>query len=463
MNRSMRHQRGAALIVALLVVVVLASLVLSMTRQMRIEALAARNLEASAQARAIAQGAAAAILRWGEDLPADAISIGGGYVWMLHVDTTDDQEYTWGITEENAKLNLNDATLEMLEDLPGMTTQLASSIIDWRDTDSDPQAEGAENDYYTLLDDPYPVKNAALETIEELLLVRGFTAMELYGEDANRNGILDPNEDDGDASDPPDNEDGKLDLGIFPFVTVYSKATTAEQSDDSTQQIVNVNRASNRAGDDDTQALVDVLKESMDEDRAIEVAQNIVSNRPHRNIIDLYYKSQMTLEEFGAVETRLTTTSTQGNNAQQAGGVININKAPREVLITLPGLEEADADAMISYRAGSENDSQDETSSSLSSVAWVTQVLDREKALSIGGMITAHSDQHSVDLVAVSPGGRAFERYRLVYDTTTAPAKILLWQRLTHLGWPLDRAVLDQVRDGATEKELATSTDRGEF
>jgi DNA uptake protein ComE-like DNA-binding protein len=460
MKRSTHNNRGAALIVTLLVVVVLASLVLSMTRQMRIEAMAARNLEASAQAKAIAEGAVAAVMRWGEDLPTDAIEIGGGYVWMLHIDPTDDKEYTWGIAEENAKLNLNSATAEMLELLPGMTPQLAASIVDWRDADSDPEAEGAENDYYTLLDDPYQAKNGPLETVEELLLVRGFTPMELYGEDANRNGILDPNEDDGDVSLPPDNEDGKLDLGIYPFVTVYSRQAAAQDGGDSTEPVVNVNRASNLAGDDDTQALVDVLRESMDEDRAMEVAQNIVSNRPHRNMIDLYYKSQMSLEEFGAVETRLT--ATQGNNAQQTS-VVNINKAPREVLITLPGLDEADADALISYRAGSENDSEDETSTSLSSVAWVTQVLDREKALAIGSYITAHSDQHSVDLVAVSPGGRAFERYRLVYDTSSEPAKILLWQRLTHLGWPLERELLDQIRAGATEKELATSTDRGAF
>lgn len=462
MRRSSRNHRGAALIVTLLVVVVLASLVLSMTRQMRIEALAARHLEASAQAKAIAEGAAAAVMRWGNDLPADAIEIGGGFVWMLHVDPTDDQEYTWGLTEENAKLNLNSAAAEMLELLPGMSTQLAASIVDWRDADSDPQAEGAENDYYTLLDDPYQAKNGPLETVEELLLVRGFTPMELYGEDANRNGILDPNEDDGDASLPPDNEDGKLDLGIYPFVTVYSKQASAQdqQNTGAGEQVINVNAASNRVGDDDTQALVDVLRESMEEDRAMEIAQNIVSNRPHRNMIDLYYKSQMTLEEFGAVETRLT--ATLGNNAQQTS-VVNVNKAPREVLITLPGMDEADADALISYRAGSDDDSDDETPTALSSVAWVTQVLDREKALAIGGYITAQSDQHSVDLVAVSPDGRAFERYRLVYDTTTEPAKILLWQRLTHLGWPLQRELLDQIRAGATEKELATSTDRGAF
>ena len=61
---------------------------------------------------------------------------------------------------------------------------------------------------------PYQIANAPLTTLDELLLVKGFTARIVYGEDANLNGLLDPNEDDGDASFPPDNGDGVLDRGL---------------------------------------------------------------------------------------------------------------------------------------------------------------------------------------------------------------------------------------------------------
>ena len=44
---------------------------------------------------------------------------------------------------------------------------------------------------------------------EELALVNGATYEVLYGEDANMNGVLDPNEDDGEESAPTDNSDGK--------------------------------------------------------------------------------------------------------------------------------------------------------------------------------------------------------------------------------------------------------------
>ncbi|HID21409.1 MAG TPA: hypothetical protein EYP14_03300, partial [Planctomycetaceae bacterium] len=45
----------------------------------------------------------------------------------------------------------------------------------------------------------------------------------LYGEDANRNGLLDPNEDDGDVSPPDDNADGVLDRGWVAYLTAYSR------------------------------------------------------------------------------------------------------------------------------------------------------------------------------------------------------------------------------------------------
>ena len=45
----------------------------------------------------------------------------------------------------------------------------------------------------------------------------------LYGEDSDLNGILDPNENDGDYSAPTDNRDGKLDVGLLAYFTVSSR------------------------------------------------------------------------------------------------------------------------------------------------------------------------------------------------------------------------------------------------
>lgn len=139
----------------------------------------------------------------------------------------------YGITPESAFLNINLATEEqisrlltpLLLDLAVENPQdLINALLDWRDEDSDARQNSAENEYYNALEPPYNAKNAALDTIEELLLVKGFSAAVLYGEDTNRNGILDLNEDDGDASFPPyDNGDGVLNPGIAPFLTVLGR------------------------------------------------------------------------------------------------------------------------------------------------------------------------------------------------------------------------------------------------
>ncbi|MFO0840347.1 MAG: type II secretion system protein GspK [Phycisphaerae bacterium] len=139
----------------------------------------------------------------------------------------------FGITPESGKLNINVATDEQITQLllPLLTElniqnapELIAALLDWRDADTDPREGGAENSYYNTLKPPYNAKNAPLDTIEELLLVKGFNAAILYGEDTNRNGILDPNEDDGDATPPIyDNADGVLNRGIAPFITVWAR------------------------------------------------------------------------------------------------------------------------------------------------------------------------------------------------------------------------------------------------
>lgn len=139
----------------------------------------------------------------------------------------------YGITPEGGKLNLNVSTEKQLTDMltPLLTEMgvqnpqdIINAIIDWRDGDDDMREGGAENEYYHTLKPAYNCKNGPFDTIEELLLVKGVTPAILYGEDVNRNGILDTNENDGDASFPDyDNGDGVLNQGIAAFLTVHAR------------------------------------------------------------------------------------------------------------------------------------------------------------------------------------------------------------------------------------------------
>src|SRR5262249_10422864 len=101
---------------------------------------------------------------------------------------------------------------DILMTLPNMTEDIANSILDWLDPDDSPRTSGAENDYYQSLSQPYSCKNGPLDSLEELLLVKGVTPQLLFGNDRNRNGILDADEEDS----------GNLDLGWSAYLTVYT-------------------------------------------------------------------------------------------------------------------------------------------------------------------------------------------------------------------------------------------------
>ncbi|MGV3486488.1 MAG: general secretion pathway protein GspK [Planctomycetaceae bacterium] len=91
-------------------------------------------------------------------------------------------------TEQLASDNLASS---LLLALPGMTTDIADCILDWLDEDDEPRPFGAEVEYYSTLPTPYKPANGPINSVEELLLVRGVTPALLFGVDANRNGVVD--------------------------------------------------------------------------------------------------------------------------------------------------------------------------------------------------------------------------------------------------------------------------------
>lgn len=128
-----------------------------------------------------------------------------------------------GPQDEHAKLNVNNITQQTLLELDAMTMDVADAIVDWRDADDTPGMMGAEYDFYVNRDVGYEPRNASFRSIPEIELVAGAFPKYVRGEDQNLNGRLDPNENDGGASEPPDDADGFLDAG-------WSSALTARSS-----------------------------------------------------------------------------------------------------------------------------------------------------------------------------------------------------------------------------------------
>jgi DNA uptake protein ComE-like DNA-binding protein len=432
--------KGTVLIVTIWVVLVLAGLALVFARSMRVAAIVTANHIASLHAECAADGGMQYIMAQllldeqstvlDGSTPYEAMQVGQGYFWVLRSNLEEDRAFDYGLTDEAGRINLNSASLEMLLKLPGMTAELAASIIDWRDENSELSPGGAENEYYLLLSEPYNCKNSAFETVEEVLLVKGASKYLLYGEDTNLNGILDDNENDAGNSEPPDNSNGRLEGGFYDYVTVYSAEANVDSSGN---ERININK---RRADE----LGNLLREAISGDRYFDVMDRIRSGRPFENILDFYYKTELTMKEFEPIVDRLTT-----SDEEELPGLVNVNTAPKEVLLCLPGLEESDAEALLSHRGDGEN---------LESIAWVTEVLDEEKAVAIGGHITTRSFQYSADIVGVAANGRAYKRYRVAIDIREDTPRVVYWKSLTDMGWPLERDIVISLRSGEASAVL---------
>ena len=91
-------------------------------------------------------------------------------------------EAFYGLTDEESKININSADAQIMERvfrLAGLeeseAQDLAFSIVDWRDEDSQLSSPsgGAEDSYYRMLPTPYEAKDAPFQALDELLLVKG--------------------------------------------------------------------------------------------------------------------------------------------------------------------------------------------------------------------------------------------------------------------------------------------------
>jgi general secretion pathway protein K len=327
----------------------------------------------------------------------------------------------YGISDEESRLNVNTASADELKKLYGMKPGTAAAILDWRDQDNNVSPGGAEVDYYASLPQPYLPRNGPFETIRELLMVSGMDREALLGEDANQNGLLDPEEDDGEEWPPSDNHDGTLDSGWSGLLTVNS---ITENVNAAGENRVNVQTA-------DEAALTRITGITT------EIAKAIIAYRGQNKLENL-----ADLLEVAAADPRPQNPSAQaqgspnrqagnvpnsgpdqtsGNPTQQPGGggnqplqfngpklistelliqiaddvttssdssqsgLVNINTAPARVLACLQGITDELAQAIISYR---------QSAGAFASIAGLLQVpgISKEIFKQAAPRITARSE-----------------------------------------------------------------------
>ncbi|MHC4166321.1 MAG: type II secretion system minor pseudopilin [Planctomycetota bacterium] len=79
----------------------------------------------------------------------------------------------WRLMDESARINVNLAPLDVLLRIEEIDQAAVASIMDWMDEDDIPNPDGAESEYYAGLSPGYACRNGPLESLEELVLVKG--------------------------------------------------------------------------------------------------------------------------------------------------------------------------------------------------------------------------------------------------------------------------------------------------
>ena len=147
------------------------------------------------------------------------------------------------IVDLDRKANINTANTAVLQQaltLMGVNADdisvVSDSIEDWRSPPAAPRVAGAESDYYQSLTPPYHAKNAPIDDLSELLLVKGVTPEMYYGPGAtNRYVTQKPKLGFGNApGQPPDYPFGLKDV----FTAVSSGKININTADANVLQLI---------------------------------------------------------------------------------------------------------------------------------------------------------------------------------------------------------------------------------
>ncbi len=377
--------------------------------------------------------------------------------------------FRYGLTDESTRLNLNilgfsesyslGGGKQLLMSLPQMSEDVAEAILDWIDADDDIRPLGAENNYYGSISPPYDAKNGPMDTIEELLLVRGVTPELLFGLDANHNGVLDQEETLTPGASAIDLE---LQLGWASYLTLYSKEHNV--NGDGLKRI-NINS-------EDLEQLSTDLRSRFDQrmtDFIIAYRQNgpyTGTDEPAANaageldfevkakanflqVLDLIdakttikysgtddavvIKSPVDLASLGlfmpVIMDELTT-----QQGQVVPGRINIMQAPRRTLMGIPGMTMELLDNILRYREF-ELDSPEGADRNRQFETWllVEALVDLPTMKSLLPYICCGGDVYRAEVVGYFDDQIGIARSEAVIDTSTPLPRLLFWRDKSHL------------------------------
>jgi general secretion pathway protein K len=182
-----RGEKGFALVITLMISALLVALTTTFIHEVYVETSLNRSFTDAQQASLLADSGVAGGKKLLEIILASQDYSSLLDKWAAPLVIPDDKgTLQVEITEENGKLNINTLVFpngELTEAHPmavrlitalKISTDLCDAVADWTDINDEPHPGGAETSYYKSLPTPYQAKNTALDTLEELRMVKGF-------------------------------------------------------------------------------------------------------------------------------------------------------------------------------------------------------------------------------------------------------------------------------------------------
>jgi len=377
----------------------------------------------------------------------------------------------FGVEDESARLNLGSvlrweqhkagAGRWALLQLPGMTEDVADAILDWIDSDSEQRTLGAENDYYAGLPQPYSARNSLPETLEELLLVKGVTRELLFGADANYNRQIDPDEAEGSAGASSPAMTASMAAPMTPWSWLLTLHSGERNRNSAGQMRINLNDSNflelhqqlTGAVSGDFAAFVVLYRQhgpaGTAEGTAVSSAPSVNVSLPSKfqisSVLELAgAKVAVPAEKEGEKPKIFSSPLPADPQALAAqlpklldlttvyeqpvlAGRVSVNHAPYEVLLGVPGIDQAIAQRIVAAR---QNASADETGSRQYATWLLAEgIVDLETMKRLMPFVTAEGDVVRAQIVAHYDTPAPAARVEVVIDAATSP-RTVSWRDL---------------------------------
>jgi competence ComEA-like helix-hairpin-helix protein len=345
----------------------------------------------------------------------------GKYSVMRRATADNGGGIVYGVSDEESRLNVNQAPPEEVARLNGITPDAAAAIVDWKDEDNNVSPAGAEAEYYSTLKPPYVPRNGPLQTVRELLMVRGLSRELLLGDDLKQNGLLDSN-----ATSSRNDRSGSSDPGLASVLTVDGSVQnlnaggedriniqTAGESE--LTSVHGISRDIARAivaqrGQKKFESLADLLDVAASQNQGRNGARPAGSTQPAAG------PKVISEDLFLDVADSFTVQS----DSEQPG-LVNINTASAEVLACLPGLTPELARAIVSYRAAN---------GFFANIGWLLKVdgLSREVFKQVANRVTARSETFRIISEGKINSSGVRQRIQVIVHVGTGTPKTLSYR-----------------------------------